>query len=396
MRLSDAGYAELVKHYAADPTDCVRLLKESFDARQRTADEFDFGRLFEECYGHEQFRACKQNRREASDVIGRNLVEGPGGVGTSNFLNITGQIVYSAVLEKYQLPDFRFTALIPTVSTQFLDGEKMAGVTQIGDEAQVRDEFAPYVEAGVTEDWIFTPTLKDRGEIVSLTWEAVFADRTGQLLERAGAVGESLGINKEKRAIDCVIDENVTAHRYNWRGTVIASYGDNSGTHTWDNLEASNAFVDWTNIDKLDQLFYNMTDPYTGEPFVQMAKHLIVPTRLMKAGMRALTQTDIRVSTPGFPTSGNPTQTTTANPYANKVELISTPWIEARQGTKTSWYYGDVTRYASYMQAEPLNVMQAAPNNTKEFENRIVSRFRANERGAYVVRQPRAMTKATA
>jgi hypothetical protein len=79
----------------------------------------------------------------------------------------------------------------------------------------------------------------DRGGIVSVTWEAVFNDRTGQLLDRCGDVGYwAIGYPEEVAAIDCLIDENVTNHRYNWRGTVIASYGDNSGSHTWDNLDA--------------------------------------------------------------------------------------------------------------------------------------------------------------
>lgn len=389
------AYEDLVKQHEASPGDCVRHLREAFESHELQANEFDFGRLFEACYGFHEFRKCRENQQFATDVINRHLQEAPGAVTTSNFLNITGQIVYSAVLDKYQLPEFIFSNLIPTTPTQFLDGEKMAGVTQIGDEAAVRNETDPYVLAGVTEDWIFTPPVKDRGMIVPLSWEAVFADRTGQLLERAGDVGTWMGQNKEKRAIDCVIDENTTAHRYNWRGTVIATYNDNTGTHTWDNKAATNGLVDWNQVNTANQIFYEMLDPYTGEPFVIEPRHLIVTKSLEKTALRVLNATEIRVATPGYATTGNPTLTNVANPFAGKFEVISTQLIAPRLATDTDWFYGDVTKYAKYMQVEPMQVLQAPANNEKEFNNRIVSQFRVNERGAYVVVQPRAMMKNT-
>lgn len=389
------NYSELIKQYQAEPETATRNLKEAFESRQLRPNEFDLGRLFEACYGYDQFRRVRSKEILANEVFERNLTEAAGAVSTASFLNITGQIVYSAVLDKYELPEFVFTKLIPTTPTQFLDGEKIAGVTQIGDEALVRNEGDPYAIVGVGEDWIFTPPVKDRGFEVPVTWEAVFSDRTGQLLERAGDVGAWLGQNKEKRAIDCVIDENTTAHRYNWRGTVIASYGNNSGTHTWDNLSASTTLLDWTSLNTAEQLFNEMTDPYTGEPYMFDAKHLVVTKQLENTAKRIISATEIRVVTPGYATTGSPTQTLASNPYQNKLEVVSSKMIAPRLATDTSWFYGDVAKYAKYMQAEPMTVLQAPTNNEQEFTRRIVARYRANERGAYVVVQPRAMVTCT-
>ena len=341
------------------------------------------------------FRRCRHNGQLATDVIVRHLKEGPGAVTSSNFLNITGQIVSAQVLEKYQAPEFGITNLIPVVSTQFLDGEKIAGVTQIGDKASVRKETDPYPLAGVTEDWLFTPPINDRGFIVPLTWEAVFRDRTGQLLERAGDETTAFGQGKEKRAVDCMIDENTTASRYNWRGTSIQTYGDNSGTHTWDNLAATNALVDWTNLNAAEQLLNEMLDPYTGEPFVTTAKHLVVPKSLEHTADRIITATQIRVATPGFATSGNPTQTTASNPYQGTLEKVTSRYIGFRQTTKTSWYFGDVAKAFRFMQAQPMQIIQAPPNSEKEFNNGIVNQFRVNERGEFTTFQPRAIVKST-
>lgn len=391
------NHKELARQFAMEPDAAGRQLKEAFDAGELKSTEFDFGRLFEACYGSADYYRCKNKDILATELMeSRHLRESPGAVSTANFANITGQIVYSAILEGYRSEDLVFSTLIPTVPSQFLDGEKIAGITEIGDEAQVRPEGFPYALAGVGEDWIFTPPMIDRGMIVPVTWEAVFADRTGRVLENCGKVGKWVGVNKEKRAIDCVVDENVTTHRYNWRGTIIASYGDNSGTHTWDNLAASNALVDWTDVDNAEQVFNGMVDPYTGEPIVMDMRHLVVTKQLEKTAMKIVSGNEIRTTNPGYATSGDPTQYQWMNPYANKMQVVSSRLLAARMATDTSWFAGDITAYASYMQAEPLNVVQAPANNKDEFERRIVAQYRANERGAYVVKQPRAIVKSTA
>ncbi len=391
-------YDALLAHYRRDPEAASRHLRESFEKKAVRGADFDFGRLFEECFGWHHFRACRERKALASDVMNRALLEAEGAVTTAAFQNISGQIVYSSVLDKYESEEFVFSKLIPEepITNGTLDGEKIAGITEIGDEIAVRNENEEYAIAGVGEDWIFAPASKDRGLIVPVTWEAIFADRTGKVLERCGDVGRWFGVNKEKRAIDCVIDENTTAHRYNWRGTVIATYGDNSGTHTWDNLAASNALVDWTDLDNAEQVFNGLVDPYTGEPIVVEPRHLIVTKGLEKVALRNLNATEIRVATPGYATSGNPTQTNVANPYAGKFEVVSSRLLAARLATDTDWFFGDATRYAKYRVAEKMNVQQAPPNNDAEFRRRVVQQFRVNEHGAFYVRQPRAIVKSTA
>lgn len=394
-----ANHKKLVEEYRRDPAATSRFLSESFAAKDLRPHDFDFGKLFVECFGWDEFTQCRGGKQLANDVMGRRLTEAQGAVTTAAFQNISGQIVYSAILDKYQSEEFVFTKLIPDepVTNGTLDGEKIAGLTEIGDEIAIRNEGDPYPLAGVGENWIYAPAAKDRGLIVPVTWEAVFADRTGRLLEYCGDVGTWSGRNREKRAIDCVIDENTTTHRYNWRTAgAIATYGNNSGTHTWDNLEASNALVDWTDLDAVDQLFNALVDPFTGEPIAVEPRHLVVAKGLEKIALRILNATEIRVATPGYATSGNPTQTNVSNPYAGKFEVVSSRLFGSRLGTDTSWFYGDVTKLAKYRVAEPMTVVQAPTNNHDEFTRRIVQQYRVNERGAYYIREPRAMCKATA
>jgi hypothetical protein len=394
-----ANHKKLVESFRRDPEAAGAGLRTALAEKSLRPHEFDFGKLFVECFGYHDFLACREGKQLANEVMSRRLVEAEGAVTTAAFQNISGQIVYSAILDKYNSDEFVFTKLIPEepVTNGTLEGEKIAGLTEIGDEIAVRNEGEPYALAGMSENWIYAPAVKDRGVIVPVTWEAVFADRTGRLLEYCGDVGKWSGQNREKRAIDCVVDENTTAHRYNWRTAgAIATYGDNSGTHTGDNLAASNGLVDWIDVNDAEQLFNGLVDPFTGEPIAIDPTHLIVTKQLEKTALRILNATEIRVATPGYATTGNPTQTNVANPYAGKFQVVSTKLLASRMATDTSWFYGDVSALARYRVAEPMSVVQAPSGNMEEFSRRIVSQYRVNERGAYYTREPRAMVKSTA
>lgn len=357
----------------------------------------DVGRLFEQIFGQHEYYSHKSARKFPYDLLyKRPLLEAQGAVSTAAFLNITGQIVYASVLPMYEVEEFVFTKKTPERPAVTLKGEKIAGVTNIGDEILERHELKPYALAGVTEDWIETPQIVDRGMEVDLSWEAVFEDKTGQLQEQAGKVGKWMGVNKEKRAINCFIDENVTKHRYKWRGTTIQSYNDNTGSHTWDNLAASNGLLDWTNIDAAEQLRNGILDPYTGEPHPWNARHLVVAKQNEKVAMRIINATEIRVATPGYATSANPTLTNAPNPYSNAYEIVTSLNVAPLLGTDTSWWIADIGQYMACMMAQKMEVRQAPPGNPDELKRRVVSQFYVNEMSEFCVINPRFSIKSTA
>lgn len=391
------NYGNLVKLYESEGGKALRDVLVSEPALVRG---MPLAKLFEACFGPDSWRRYKDmGAREAmGQGLVKTLTEAEGAVSTSQFLNVTGQIVYSWVMDPLPAEEeMPFSQLIPeTGPVMTLQEEKVPGLTRMGDVIQPRYEADPYALAGFGEDWIYRPQLLDRGVIVPLTWEVVFEDKTGQLQNRAQEVGYWMRVNKEKRAIDCVIDENTTAHRYKWRGTTIASYGDNSGTHSWDNLAGSNALLDWTTLDVAKQVFNGLVDPYTAEPLNVTPRHLVATMGLEQTALRILSATEIRVTTPGYATTGNPTQTVRTNPFANYLQLVSSRLLAARLGTDTSWFIGDISAYARYFWAEKMDVTQASPDHPDNFHRRIVQQYRVNERGEYCVVQPRAMVKATA
>lgn len=365
----------------------------AIESKQIGVNELSIRQLFEEFVPDGRELVDSYNPRHGGGD-GTELLETAAVVASSAFAKITGQITYSATMEAFAEETKVFSPAVRTIPTQF-SGERIAGITRIGDQALTVDEGHPYPVAGVAQDYIDTPQTTKKGMIVPITKEALFFDRTYLVQQRCAEVGGQLGINKEKRIIDAVIDENVTTHRYKWRDTVIATYGDNSGTHTWDNLQASNALVDWTDIENAWLLFAAMLDPNTGEPITIDAKHLIVTPQLAWTARRIVNATEITVTTPGYATTGNPTGTKAANPVPS-LSILSSNQLAARMATDTSWFVGDLSKAFAYMENWPITVVQAPANSEAEFTSDIVMRFKASERGAAATMEPRCMVKSTA
>lgn len=310
-------------------------------------------------------------------------------VDTSAFSNITGQIVYSQVLEAWQDPAFIGDQLCTTIPTQF-SGEKIPGVSGLGDEAEIVNEGGEYPLVGNSEEWIETPETTKRGFVVPVTKEAIFFDRTGLVLQRASETARWLRINKEKRILDVALGV-VSAYKRNGMTTAIATYNDNSGTHDWDNLAATNALVDWTDVENAMLLFDGVTDPNTGEPISVMPRQIVVPSALLMTARRVVNATEIRFGDGASAT----TQTIAANPIGS-LEIVSNPWVKARTSSATTWFLGDFRRAFAYMENWPITTVQAPVNSEMEFTRDIVSRFKVSERGAAAVIEPRYVVKCTA
>ncbi len=364
----------------------------ALESKQLRPDDFSIRQLFENFVegGREAVDSWNPRHGGGDGGVSMQLLEEMGAVTSGGFAKISGQIIYNAILDAYQMEAFVFSPMVRTIPTMF-NGERIAGISRIADNAEIVDEGRRYPEAGVSEDFIDTPMTTKRGMIVSLTKEAVFFDRTNVLTQRCSEVGEFLGLSKEKRIIDAVIDENTTAARYKWKGTTYANF---QSTSPWINLTTGNALADFTNIDKAEQTMAAITDPYTGEPILVDPTDLIVPRGLLYTARRIVSAPDIDVITPGYETSGNPTITKSKNPV-KAYTIVSSNLLTARMGTKTSWYIGNINKAVGYMENWPLTTIQAPANSEVEFTNDIVMRWKSSERGAAAVLEPRYLDKST-
>lgn len=313
-------------------------------------------------------------------------------VKSSQFSQITGQMVYAKTLEAYDNEEFVFTKTIPEVQTPGnLDLEKVAGISGVGNENEVVGEGMPYPGAGPVSDYIHLPPVKKRGQKVALTWEAVYSDRTGQLLQRAADVGFFLGYDKEVRIIDAICDENggaVTAvqggHRYHWRDTTYATYQTST---PWDNVTTSNALVDWTDIEAAELTMSRITDPNTGLPILITPTHIIVTKQLEYTARYILSATSLAIHAGGYATSGTLNEMQVSN-FIPKYTVLTSRLLETRMATDTDWYLCNPKAWG-YRVAIPLETRQASDNHPDNFDRDIVNQWLCREMGAAFTNDPR-------
>ncbi len=381
-------YRELRRRYELDgPEKTVKHLSEALSQGQLEPEDFSLRDLAEGLIpdGHQWVRML--DPRSVGSV---NILEAGEGVDVTAFLNVTGQVIYSKMLEAYTQEAFVVSKLVDTVPTR-LDGEKIPGIGRIKDEATEIHPGMPYPHVGLGEDYIETPSTTKHGLIVPVTKEAIFFDRTNLVLSRAAEVGEVLGLGKEKRLIDLVIGQT---NNYKSKGT---SYNTYQTASPWINELATNELVDWTNVDAAEQLFADILDPNTGEPVLVRPNTVLVMPAYRHAAYRIFKATEIT-----FTASGSATATTASNPLAQYTVADSALAYrrvvasgETAADAKKWWFLGDFRKAFAYMENWPITVNQSPLGSEADFSQDIVVRFKASERGAAAVIDPRYVVKST-
>jgi hypothetical protein len=380
-------YRELKRRYDLDGAELtVSHLSEALREGHLRPEEFSIRDLAEALVpdGREWVRMLDPHSAGSASLLETD------GVDVTAFRNITGQVIYSKIMEAYRQEAFVVSKLVDTIPTR-LDGEKIPGITRVSDNVSEIAPGMPYPHLGFGEDYIETPSTTKRGFIVPVTKEAIFFDRTHLVLTRASEVGEVLGLNKEKRLIDLVIG---VTNNYKWKGTSFNTY---QTVTPWINSLATNELVDWTNVDKAEQLFADVLDPGTGEPvLVQGATVLVMPAYRF-AAHRVFNATELR-----YTATGAATTTIAANPLSGyrlhdsrlAYRRVIASGVAAADAKKW-WFLGDVRRAFAYMENWPITVTQAPVGSEAEFNEDIVLRFKASERGAAAVLNPRYVVKNT-
>jgi len=144
---------ELKRRYELDgPQRAVRHLSEALREGHLRPDDFSLRQLAESLVpdGREWIDSMNPNRG------GFTLLESSEAIDTTAFTNITGQIIYNKILEGTRSEEFVATRLVETISTSNFSGERIPGVGQIGDQAQIVRPGMPFPHVGFGEDWIET------------------------------------------------------------------------------------------------------------------------------------------------------------------------------------------------------------------------------------------------
>ena len=381
-------YRELKHRYELDgPQKTVSHLSEALAQKHLRPEDFSIRDLAEALVpdGHEWVRMM-----DPRSATGVPLLEATDAVDVTAFLNIAGQVIYSKIMDAYKQEAFILSKLVDTIPTRF-DGEKIPSITRVSDGIEEVHPGMPYPSLGFGEDFIETPSTTKRGFIVPVTTEAIFFDRTNLILQRAAEVGEILGLNKEKRLVDLAVG---VTNNFKWRGTTYNTYQTAS---PWINVLSNNELVDWTDVDAAEQLFADILDPNTGEPVIVQPTTVLVMPAFRHAAQRIFNALEI-----AFTGSGAETQTIVANPlsrYRVAESRLAYRRIIASGVTATDakkwWFLGDFKKAFAYMENWPITVTQAPRNSEAEFSQDIVLRFKASERGAAAVLDPRFVVKNT-
>jgi hypothetical protein len=382
------NYRDLKRRYELEgPRNTVVHLAEALRQRHLRADDFSLRDLAETLVadGREWVRAL-----DPRSVSGVSVLEAGDGVDVTAFLNITGQVIYSKIMDAYTQEAFVVSKLVETIPTR-LDGEKIPGVSRVKDEIDEVAPGMPFPSLGFGEDYIETPSTTKRGFIVPVTKEAIFFDRTYLVLSRAAEVGEILGLNKEKRLIDLVIG---ATNNYRWRGT---NYNTYQSATPWINATTANELIDWTDVDATEQLFADILDPNTDEPVLVTPNTVLVMPAYRHAAQRIFNAAEIRY----LPTSA-PTMTIAENPLS-AYQVVDSRLAYRRimasgvaaDDAKKWWFIGDFSRAFAYMENWPITVAQSPQNSEADFNSDILVRFKASERGAAAVINPRYVVKST-
>lgn len=323
-----------------------------------------------------------------------SISEGAGMVTTADFSNITGQIMFAEILKAWENPAFLQDQLTRTVPTPF-NGEKIPGVGNVGDVAQVVAEGRDFPTAGVSEEWIDTPATTKRGVIVEVTKEAAFFDRTGEILKRCRDITVSLKINKEKRVLDAVCGITDLYRRNS--GAAQATYGATHTNGDFNNLKTSNGLTDWTNVEAAELLFDDITDPNTGDPILidKTAMSILVPTAKNYSASFALSPDVVRREDRGGSAAGTIVETRGKNPVQS-YPVLSNAYVKARSSSSTTWWIGNFQDAFEYRENWPITPVTQPASNHDEFHRDIIQSTRISERGAVAVVEPRKVVKCTA
>ncbi len=308
-------------------------------------------------------------------------------ISTKDFANVLRLFSTPVVMDAWAEMDYVQDDLCTTKpSTNYFD-EKGVLPTNFGNDAVIVDEGKPFPLVKIGESWVNIPKKQKRGGIVGVTKEMLMSYDGGILRSALAGQARICKVSKEIRVIDCAIGASSTYRRND--KAAIATYGDNSGTHDWDNLVASNALSTAANVDNAQQALVAVTDPDTGLPMGGLGDTYWGPPALDLVastlfGASIVRRGDGASST--FATEGR-------NPVSG-IKKISSQMIKVRTSSDSTWFFGKPKEAFAYYELYPISVT-TDNGGDQMMERDILLRQRVAECGVAVAVKPQRAVKCT-
>lgn len=324
-----------------------------------------------------------------------HALEATEAVDASAFTHITGQLLVTIVQEQYQAPEFIGDQLVDTVDEPApvnLGEHKVPMVSQIIDGPSLVEPTMPYPMSKMVEDWVSYPAVGKFGEIMNVSLEAVMADRTGQIQDTAAKLGYRARYELEEDQLSVVLG---LTNNFSWKGTSYNTYLS-SGSN-WINKTTGNTVAggSYDLINTVEQLFAQMTDPYTSQVIAVNPTGLLCMPESKYDFKNILRATTVRIG--AFATSSPNRQGEAPNPLDVEYPLLTSKIARAllvasgisSSNVKNYFYMADWKKAFVYRQIMPWTVIEAPPGNEADFQQDIVMRIKCRRMGKTGVKNPR-------
>lgn len=326
-------------------------------------------------------------------------------IDASQFADITGQLLINEVKKGYeQVTDDveQFVRTVPIVNGN-LSTQRTPWLSSLINDAQTIQPGMPYPRNSFGEQFIDEVGPEKFGTALLITMEAIYSDLTNQIMDAGRKAGERVKINKAERILRVLLG---IVRNHKWNGTNYVTYALSTDSKPWTNAISGLQIRDWTHINALDQLFWNMTDPVSGKPINIKPEYLLVMPPLYRTHERIRTATDVRAGLlDGTATTGQSPNVQTYAPSPIKAgdytlhksqlayNILQTSTANGGAGL-TAANAMEVAIYGkreavSWRQAEGFVSVQAPANNWLEFNQDIALALKCREWGVASVYDPR-------
>ncbi len=376
----------------------VDNVTQALESKVVTPDDFSLRDLFVNLVedGQSRLYSWDRTRRRGGHIV----TEAAHAVDAATFASISGQLVFSAVQDSMVQDEFIGDRLVSNFPSQFQNAELIPGITAASDEfAAEISEGDPYPLVGIQAEDITIPRAEKHGGILPITREAILADRTGVLIERARTVGRGLGLRKEKDILDVVIGG---VNPYIRKGEARNTYA-NAGMG-FDNLGVAQ-LIDFTDIRELAELFYAIREPNINEPLGFSPTTIVCGKNLSWQARAVIRDTQIRE---GDTTAAPSIQAVGPNRIPFNLAVLANEFFIDRLIANTTlggltsgnralanahWLLGNPKAAFLWKEIWALATEEAPSNNEEQFMRDIWFRIKVGYKGVPAVREPRLMIR---
>jgi hypothetical protein len=301
--------------------------------------------------------------------------------GASWFKQITTAIIELTLMAKYNSPDYIWRQLVE-VRAHRRKNIRKAGLEGAPEPKDV-DPGESYPVMPFASEKYVTGEQINKGLIIEVGEDLILEDQTGELLERAGDVGQIMGDDKESRVLNAVQDLDTVKRVFRPQGSGEALYRASAGANSSRvNKTGANALVDWTDIDVAMALFaaFTRNRDGTGKPIIVPQKLvLLTPHALASTAHRIVNATEIQYDNLA---SGVGPATRASNPYGGRLTHVSSNLLDVESAT--TWYLGAFRRQFKWYERRALKVLRQGREGDRYFEADVILRVRASEDGGCV------------